>query len=1158
MRLRMMRLCCLLILYLLHFGLAQAQTPPKFRHLTTAEGLPSNSISAIFEDKTGFLWIGTDAGLARYDGRNMQVFQHDPNNENSIAGNNIFQITQDGKGNIWAMSVRHLNRYNPVLKQWKRYPLPYEYPVSAAIHPLFADSEGNIWWVKDSKGIYEDGAEIAYQSYRIKTDSIQTYTLRFQSNRKAGTQPDRYFFHNLFEYKGEVYGAGGFIKYDKARDCLVQVHQGEGLPAGGRLSVMTHDEQGIVYYFGGDLGDSTMRYDLHTQKVQLTTLPKHLKNTRTLSLKDAPYLLPISTPFCALYDRETHTIWVGSYAGLEEINLRAQKHINHTSNPFDNTTLRNDRIVALYKDSKGNIWVGTENGLSYFPSRPLFYHEYPRSVTGKATLSNRDILSITEDAERNIWMGTKNKISVWNRAANDYTTVALPIPQDKQVGNMIETRSIVHQNNRAYAATWGAGLYEINPKSKQAAYLSLVTRNADPKDAEYVKALYKHCLPFLSHVKADEQGNIWSIDWGMGLDLACYNPRAQQFTRYPIHKDVANFPEPHDGIRGGLLMSLAISPDKIYVATQDRGVYLFDRQMRHFNNVLQHDSRDPNSLSSNNVKTVFFSRAGELWVGTENGLNRLKKDDTFERFQNFPNNYIAAIEDDDKDFLWVATQNGLCRLNPRTGDFTYYTYHHGLQSGGFNNNAIFKSSGGEIFVGGANGFNYFHPDSVIARQNKIAPRVVLTHLKVLNRDYVPQDSAIEFRKAINLASDENDLQFTFAALDLTAPNNNRYEYRLILKDNGWFNIGNKSDTSWVSMGNNNTLNLPRVGFGEYVLEVRASAAPGPWSSSADIARLYLTIRVPWYLNKYIVLPLLLLAGVGAVGYTNYRAKVKVRQLEADKQRLEEAVAARTKELQEANEELLMQKEEIERQAENLRESNERINALAADLQSKKVELEEKNIELEEKNATIYKIHKGLAHSVIHSSAVFEQLLKEARGRTNDPRAKDILEKFAMNMAMRGHLTSFFHYSEDALTKGRDEHEIQQLLTEMVHALRNIATFSGFRVKINIERLDKVQVNETQNRGIGRVLVELYHNAEKYLQTTNGEEPSISLAVVQSDDYWKLLYRDNGKGYPEAIVRQGATALTDLYRSCSDMRAVPHIYNDNGACFELTVQKSSLP
>ncbi len=186
----------------------------------------------------------------------------------------------------------------------------------------------------------------------------------------------------------------------------------------------------------------------------------------------------------------------------------------------------------------------------------------------------------------------------------------------------------------------------------------------------------------------------------------------------------------------------------------------------------------------------------------------------------------------------------MCRLHQRDGTRIYYNQYNGLQSGGFNQNAIFKSSSGEIFVGGANGFNYFHPDSVIAWQKQTAPRVVLTHLNVMNKDYVSQDTALEFRKAIALAHDENDLQFTFAALGLGTPDNNRYEYGIILKNDGWFNLFSRPDTAWVSMSNNSLLNLPRMSFGDYVLEVRASAAPDIWSSGEDIARLYLNISAP--------------------------------------------------------------------------------------------------------------------------------------------------------------------------------------------------------------------------------------------------------------------------------------------------------------------------
>lgn len=1109
----------------------QAQTPPKFRHLTTADGLPSNGITAIFEDKTGFLWIGTDAGLARYDGKNMQIFQHQPDNKNSIADNTIYKITQDGKGNIWVLTDTKLNQYDPVLRQWKHYPRLSPYGMlEQAI--LFADHDGNIWWLKKNE-VSRDSVSIAYvyQSYRVKTGEIKDYVCRF-SLPKQDTSKVQSVYPNLLEYKGELYAAGGFMKYDKARDTFVQIYAGEGLPYNLRTFAMTHDEYGNVYYFGAERGREIWHYDLNNHKIQLVANSPLQKD---IPFPNRHYMQSAGTTFAALYDNLSRRIWLASFGGLVEIDLEKKRHFLHTPNDFDNFSLPNPQVVALFRDTNGNIWAGTSNGLAYFPSRPQFFHEYPRILENKIPLSNSNLTGFAEDNQKRIWVATAKHISYWNKT--DYDTLPLPPPKEpvfnKSIKNMSNIRSIAFLENTIYAGTWGAGIYKINPDNRKAEYLSPALLNEDKEDKLEIEKQLSQSPPFISQAKTDEEGNLWAIDWGIGLDLLRFNPRTQTFKRYPISKETGCFSDASN-IAGGQLMSLAIGTDKIYVGSEIAGLYQFDRKKLCFERRYSYDAANPKSISSNKVTTVFVSKSGEVWAGTENGLNRLKKDGTFERFQNFPNNYIAAIEEDNKGFLWIATQNGLCRFNPRDGKYIYYNEHNGLQSGGFNDNAIFKSSSGEIYVGGANGFNYFHPDSVIARQKQTAPRVVLTHLKVMNKEYVSQDTALEFHKAITLAHDENDLQLTFAALDLSAPANNRYQYRLILKNDGWFNLFSRPDTTWISMGNNNLLNLPRVSFGDYLLEVRASAAPDIWSSGEDVARLYLSISAPWYLTKTFWAILLVSIGIGL--YTGY--KIRQRVLELENQRLEAIVKERTRELNEANQRLITQ-------AEELRQKNEEIGAQAEELKTQNELIEKQRQELASLNA-------WQSHNTANDYQRLAELIKEEISYLSDEKAVQSLKKIATNVSIRAHLARQLYNKrkEDATYR----YDLPTYVSEIIRQLDTIAAASNFdnlQWSLSVENL---ALSAKELSSLGRIMGELYHNAEKYLRDLL-YAPHIHITVEPVEGGWKFTYRDNGNGYPQHILQQGASALTDLYRTCAELGAVARIYNDNGACFEFTVVKS---
>src|SRR5210317_492507 len=96
----------------------------KFRHLTTDNGLPTNTTSSLIKDSRGFVWIGTKAGLCRYDGYDIKIYQYDPFDTNSLTDNNIMDkdlIAEDHEGNIWVGTQNGLNKLNPVTNNTTRY-----------------------------------------------------------------------------------------------------------------------------------------------------------------------------------------------------------------------------------------------------------------------------------------------------------------------------------------------------------------------------------------------------------------------------------------------------------------------------------------------------------------------------------------------------------------------------------------------------------------------------------------------------------------------------------------------------------------------------------------------------------------------------------------------------------------------------------------------------------------------------------------------------------------------------------------------------------------------------------------------------------------------------------------------------------------------------
>jgi len=85
-----------------------------FNHLTVQSGLSNNKVNTVIQDRTGFIWFGTEDGLNRYDGYNFKIFRHDPSDSNSLSGNSVWSLMEDHIGNIWIGTKGGvLNRFNP-------------------------------------------------------------------------------------------------------------------------------------------------------------------------------------------------------------------------------------------------------------------------------------------------------------------------------------------------------------------------------------------------------------------------------------------------------------------------------------------------------------------------------------------------------------------------------------------------------------------------------------------------------------------------------------------------------------------------------------------------------------------------------------------------------------------------------------------------------------------------------------------------------------------------------------------------------------------------------------------------------------------------------------------------------------------------------------
>ena len=244
----------------------------------------------------------------------------------------------------------------------------------------------------------------------------------------------------------------------------------------------------------------------------------------------------------------------------------------------------------------------------------------------------------------------------------------------------------------------------------------------------------------------------------------------------------------------------------------------------------------------------------------------------------------GVLENDNED-LWLSTSRGLTRLTPSTGRTKTYDVTHGLQGNDFNFGAYFRSRDGRMFFGGSSGFNIFRPDAV--QENEHVPPLILTEFLKFNRP-VPLGPR-SHDTPIPLSYKDSVVGFEFAALDFTAPEQNRYRYRL----DGF-------DTEWNEVDDLRRATYTNLEPGEYTLRVQGSNNDGLWNE--DGLSLPLVVGAPPWLSWWA----LCLYGLGGLVVIAATVRHQMRRLERQAEyshRLEREVTARTDELASHNREL---------------------------------------------------------------------------------------------------------------------------------------------------------------------------------------------------------------------------------------------------------------
>ena len=779
--------------------LAAAPYPPgsslRFRHIGIENGLAQSTVQAIAQDALGYIWLGTQGGLQRYDGYDFQTFRHEPGVVGSLADDSVNALAVDADGTLWVGTANvGIDRLAPGSDQFSHFQHRDDDGGSLAsntVYTLLVDGEHHLW-AGDQGGL-----------------ELLQHDGKFRHYRLPATVPNGGRVYSLYAAPdGRLWigSAHGLYYLDKGQDRIQHFLPAGAAPTGDLKGLFTESP---IHSFAGDSGGGLWigsgRGLVHLDKQGKVLRFYQHKAGATDSLPNNHVL--------AMLDDGGGGLWIGTFGGgmghYDPATDRFESHVHDATDPGG---LSDDQIYTLYRDRTGIIWIGTGNaGVNIYNPRTRAFGYYRHHPGDSNSLASNVVWDIYEDGRGEVWVATDQGLTRMDPSRRHYTNYEFgERPSNRKDDDTVNT---VHgDRNGAIWAGADYGLYRYQPATDSFKRYDLVSKGDNP-NGNLVTSIFQ-----------DSHGLLWI---GTSGGLVRFDPATARLRRF-VHDPARADSVPDDGVQ-----AVCETPDGRLWAGTANGLASFDGEHDSFK-IYREDRDDPRSLSYNNVQACHTDATGDLWVGTGSGLDHLDvKTDKFKRYtvnDGLPNNDIYAVVPSSGGGIWVSSDNGLSHLDAVSGTFRNYGPSDGLQSAEFNSGSAYAAPDGELFFGGINGLNAFTPDTLV--RNPQPPRVAITAFTRLNTR-VPLLTPQGPVSRVEVEYQENILGFEFTAFDFQAPESNTFSYKL----DGF-------DRDWHAMRGRRPVTYTNLDPGDYVLRVRGANGDGVWSTGETA----LAIRVlppPW-------------------------------------------------------------------------------------------------------------------------------------------------------------------------------------------------------------------------------------------------------------------------------------------------------------------------
>ena len=772
----------------------------EFRHIGIHNGLSNSQINVIFKDSRGFVWLGTQSGLDRYDGYRFKSFYYQSTDKKSLPDNWISDIQETYNHKLLIKSPRGYSLYDPFTESFDFDPetFNHRYGLRGTVNFIFIDKHKN--WIVSS-----DGVGVYFIDNKHKP-----YLFTFGKQLPRGTVT------SISEY-----GKSIILTYDNG--ILVSIIPSEKRVDWISTFIPRHRQKQTKEDYKTYVSRLNNYWVMANGQIWIYNkiLKKWFTDLRQYLLAQNYSGIPESNLLPKAFEEDFQgRLWIGTdHQGLVLLNWKdrsVHQYLYDSSNP---TSISDNTIQSLYLDSSGDLWIGTyKNGLSYYSPNAYKY----------ATIPLGDICTIVEDWKGNYWCGTNDKGII---QYNPYTGFIRTFSKrETGLGTDIVVSSTVMPDGSLWFGSYNGGL-TCYKDGRWKSYRAAKNMGLKSDDIWALLATPDHRLALGT----------------LGAGVQIFNPATGVFENYNMDNSV---------ITSNFISSLALSRDGRLLVGHSVNYSVLD--LKRHKIVNYNEEKSGKRFPSPSFNQIFEDSRGIIWAATSSGVSAYDprtKQMTVLDYQNGTTGSVACSVIEDRDHnIWLVSDHGVSRLYINRGrdGWEYFTEsfneYDGLQKRQFNFRSILVDHNGNVVVGGQDGINIIPPHkfkSTISHQKALFSGLLLFDHEIsvgekFNGRVVLEQSMNESH-SLHLKSADKAFTILLASNEVTLPSTSRFYYHLKGFSKKW--LMTQQDHPAVTFTN--------LSPGTYTLEVRAVSRNGVISN--DISSLKIHIAPPLYLTWWALL-----------------------------------------------------------------------------------------------------------------------------------------------------------------------------------------------------------------------------------------------------------------------------------------------------------------